>query len=267
MEIKFEKVTYKKNITNLDMVFNENEITSIIGKNGSGKTDILDLIACSIFPSEGQISIGRRKINKDLRKKEIFDIKKQISYLVEDYQNQLFNINILEDIKYNVNNIDQKKLDDLLKLFNLNADILKKNYLEVSNSEKKKICLIKTFLKNSKILILDNPNSDLDNKCVQNLIKILKKMRHEGKIIVLTSHNSEFILQVSDRVIVFNERKVILDGSKYEVMTNKSILNSINMETPDVIRFEDKVLKLKKIRLGYRDNINDLIKDIYRNAK
>lgn len=267
MEIKLKNVTYKKNIKKLNLTFKENEITSIIGKNSCGKTDILDLIYCTDLLEDGEIKIGDLIIDKNIKLKKVLQIRRNISYLVDDYKKQLFNINIFEDIKYAIGNINKELLENLLKLFDLNEDILSKNYLEISRGEKKKICLIITFLKDSKVILLDNPTSGLDYKSTQNLIKFLKKEKRNGKIIILTSYNSDFVLQVSDRVIVIDDKKFILDEDKYKAMSNKDLLNRVHFETPNIINFENRVLELKKIKLGYRDNINDLIKDIYRNVK
>ena len=104
-------------------------------------------------------------------------------------------------------------------------------------------------MKDSKVILLDNPTSGLDYKSTQNLIKFLKKEKRNGKIIILTSYNSDFVLQVSDRVIVIDDKKVILDEDKYKAMSNKDLLNRVHFETPNIINFENRVLELKKINV------------------
>jgi len=268
MEVKFDKVTYKNFIKDLNLNFKSGEITSIIGKNGSGKSQILNLIYGLYLPDSGTIKIGRKKIDKNTKISNLRKNKHEISYLKENYLNELFNINIFEDLKSGLKgSIDKENLKSLMKSFGLSEEILKKCYLEISDSEKKRICLIKLILSDSKILILDNATSGLDYKYTQNLMKVLKKLKRKDKVIILVSQSSEFVLQVSDRVIVIDNKKIILDGDKYEVMSNKNVLDNINMDIPSVINFVDIVYKIKKIKLGYRDNINDLIKDIYRHAK
>lgn len=259
MELKLDNIN---NILNLN--FKSNEITSIIGKNGSGKTDILNIIYGFKEIQEGNLKFGKNIINNE---KKIKEFRKNISYLTEDFNNQLFNINIKEDIKYGLDNFDKEKLNELLKLFSLDEEILSKNYSELSSGEIKKILLISAILKDSKIILLDNPTSNLDNKSIQSLIKILKRLKRKDKLIIIVSYDSDFLLQVSDRVIVIDNKKVILDGKKFDILSNEKILNKIHLDVPSVIRFENRVLQLKNIKLGYRDNINDLIKDIYRNAK
>ena len=172
-----------------------------------------------------------------------------------------------EDIKFYLGEYDQLRLEEILKSFNLNEKILENSYLDLSSSEAKKIILTIAFMSNSKILILENPNISLDNKSTQTLIKELKKLKREERIILVTSYTSDFLLEVSDRVIVTANNKIIEEGNKYEIFPNKQLLEKINLEVPKVLEFINKVKELKNIKLGYRDNINDLIKDIYRHAK
>ena len=179
----------------------------------------------------------------------------------------LFNINIKEDIKFYLGEYNESKLYELLKLFNLDSTILDNNYLELSSSEKRKILLIIGLMIDSKIIILENPTFRLDNKAIQSLVKCLKKIKREEKIIIITSYNTNFLLEIADRIVVLDNRKIIEDGNKFDVLSNKKILNKINLNIPNIIQYVDKVKELKNIKIGYRDNINDLIKDVFRYAK
>ena len=179
----------------------------------------------------------------------------------------MFSINIKEDIKYSLNG--KKKTNDIfdmLKLFNLDEMILEKNYLELSNGEKKKICIISILLKNSNIILMDRPDSYLDDKSIQSLIKILKRLKKE-KVIIISSNNINFILQISEKVVVINKTKVIECDDKFNILNNEAIMNRIGFSIPFVVEFENRVKKIKNIILVQRDNVNDLLKDIYRNVK
>ena len=247
-----------------DISFNlkENEITSIIGKNNSGKTLILDMIYCLNFDYSGNITINEKKLDKESK----LNVRNDIFYLMNDLDKLLFNINIREDIKYVVDKLDEKKLEELFKLFDLDITILDKSYLEISNTEKKKVLLVIAFLSNKKILLLDNPTLYLDYKSKQSLIKLLKRNKKE-KIILIVSMDTNFLLNVSNRVIVINDKKIVLDDNKYKVFENKSLLDKIGLKQPEICNFKNKVKVEKNINLSNSDNINDLLKDVYRNAK
>lgn len=269
MEIKFVDIDYKDKLKKLSFIINDNEITSIVGKNNSGKSSILKLIFGEYLPTNGKLKISRSVITSDTKIKNIINIRKNVSFAETNSENKLFNITVLEDIKYYLGSsrINKKNLAELLNEFNLPEEILTKSYLELSSSEKKKISLIQLFLKNTRIMLFDNPTEYLDSKSVQNLVKILKRKKRENKIIIIVSYNSEFLLKVSDRILAIDNGKIINDSDKYLFFTNDNILSIVDLQKPYVIEFEQLVEKLKGIKLGYRDNINDLIKDIYRHAK
>ena len=119
----------------------------------------------------------------------------------------------------------------------------------------------------SKIIILENPTLGLDTKTTQTLVKCLKKLKREEKNIIITSYNTDFLLEVSDRIVVLDNKKIIEDGNKFDILSNKKVLNKVNLNVPNIIQFIDKVKELKNIKISYRDNINDLIKDVFRYAK
>lgn len=249
-----------KNYKDENISFTKNEINSIIGINENSKNSILNLV-CEFQKKED--SKIENNVDENIEKTKS---KSYVFWLKENYSNMLFNINIKEDIKFYLDNYNKEELEELLKIFELDSKILGKTYIELSSSEIRKILLIIGFLLPVKILIIENPTLNLDVKSRQILIKILKRQKRE-KTIILTSHNENFLLEVSDNVIVFDDDKLIKAGNKFEILRDEKLLNKTNLEVPNVVRFINKVKQLKNIKLGYRDNINDLIKDIYRYAK
>ena len=242
MEIEVINNILNDEYYNLKYKVEEGIIVSILGRNSIEETQLFD------------------KIYKKIEKDKLF-------YLKQDYINSLFNINILEDIKYNNHPVDEKKINDLLKFFNIN-DKVKSNYLELSEGEIKKALLVKLFAGNYKVILLDDPTSGLDDESISKLIIQLKREKRKGRIILISSKNSEFINQVSDEIVLLNNCK----NDKAEfinihnpdiILRNTEILRELDMSMPEIIKF--KILaESKKIKLGKSNNINDLIKSIYR---
>lgn len=267
MAIKFANVSYKNQFEKVNFQIDKGKITSIVGKSGSGKTTVFNLIVGEDLNFEGKITLGKKILDKNSKSKQLKEIRKDIFYLRQDYYNQLFNINVLEDINYYVGSFNKNELEELLKSFALDSCILTKHYSELSDGEIKKVLLIITLLCDKKILLLDDVSSGLDLKGKSTLIKQLKKTKREGKIIILSSNDANFLLKFVDVVLCIDNNKIVVEIDKYNFFDNKDILNKCSMEIPKTLQLKDVVLKRKKIKLLYRDNINDLIKDIYRNAK
>lgn len=267
MAVKFIDLKYKDIFENINLELKENQIVSLVGYNGSGKTSFLNLMACIDLDFTGQFIIDKKEVCNKMKSKDLEKIKSKIFYLTQNYNDQLFNVSVLEDIKYIKFNLSNNKLDDLLKSFNLDNNILNKSYFELSDGEIKKILIISMLLKNSKVILLDDPTSGLDQKSISTLVKILKKEKRNDKLIIIASQDSEFLLSITDKVLMLDDKKIFEIDDKYEFFDNQVLLNKCGLEKPNVLKFREIVLNRKKIKLVYRDNINDLIKDIYRSAK
>lgn len=263
MEIKFSNISCEL-FKNFNFNFSSSCITSIISRNENEIKIIFDLIYGLKKLEDGEIKLGRTVIKKDILLNKIYSLRKNISYLSNEFG--LFNINVKEDLKIISEKNSSKQLEDFLKKFNLEDNILNKNYCDLSKSEKQKILMIGLLLKDSKYILLINPTNNLDYKSSQSLVKILKSLKREGKTIILSSNDSDFLLQVSDNVLLIENGKVLTSGNKYEILGSK-LLDRFELNLPEILNFENVVENIKNRRLNYRDNILDLIKDIYRDVK
>ena len=134
----------------------------------------------------------------------------------------------------------------------------------LSSSEIFKVALASVVALNPKILILDEPSIYLDNKSKKMLCKIIRTMKQRyNKTIIILSYNLDFLIEISDYLYVINEGQKIFEGTKQDVFKNDKILEKNGIRSTKTIEFSKLVEKEKGIKIGYRDNINDLIKDIY----
>lgn len=279
MEIKFDKVhfTYDKInfhkrevLNNINLIFKEGKINALIGKSGSGKTTLVEIIYGVLRPSSGNVLIDNVIMNEETKERIRFDI----GMVFQDVNEQFFNKTVKEELEANLKlynyRIDelQKRIIDALIMVGLSDEYLNLNISLLSSGEKKKVALASALVLNPKILILDEPMVGLDLKSKKELIKLLRLLKNRyKKTIVIISNNLDFILENVDYVYVLNDKKIVMEGKKLDVFKQVDKLKKYGIIVPNIIFFEDLVLKKKGIKLGYRDEINDLIKDIYRCAK
>ena len=272
MEIKFDKVnfTYKKInycehevLKNINIKLKAGKINAIVGKSGSGKTTLLELITGILKPTTGKVLIDEKEIDN---LNNAFDI----GYVSQD-NNQFLQKTVKEELEmllklYNYKLKEKKKrINDSLIMVGLNEKYLNLNINNLSSGEKKKLALASALILNPSILIIDEPVIGLDRKTKEELKKIFRILKTRyNKTIIFVSNNLDFVLEVADYVYVLYDKEIVLEGKKIDVLSKTDILKEYGIIGPNITSFENLVLTKKQIKIGYRYEINDLIKDIYR---
>lgn len=272
MEIKFDKVnfTYKKInycehevLKNINIKLKAGKINAIVGKSGSGKTTLLELITGILKPTTGKVLIDEKEIDN---LNNAFDI----GYVSQD-NNQFLQKTVKEELEmllklYNYKLKEKnKRINDSLIMVGLNEKNLNLNINNLSSGEKKKLALASALILNPSILIIDEPVIGLDRKTKEELKKIFRILKTRyNKTIIFVSNNLDFVLEVADYVYVLYDKEIVLEGKKIDVLSKTDILKKYGIIGPNITSFENLVLTKKQIKIGYRYEINDLIKDIYR---
>jgi len=272
MEIKFRHVTYLLNkieiLSDINAEFSSKNITAIVGRSGAGKTILLELIDSLIAPTTGEIFVNGKSIKENTK-----EIKKNIGYLFECPKEQFFCKTVKEEIDFILMDIKdenekKKRIKASLLLMELDEEILEKSPFELSNGQQRKLSLLMILVKDPEVLILDEPFNGLDPINKKSITKVLKMLKKDyNKTIIIASKDTDSILKIADYIYVLDNKKIRLEGTKYEVFKEENKLNRYGIKIPDLVKFSNTVLKEKNIKIGYRDEINDLIKDIYRNVK
>lgn len=259
MAIRFKDVDYKDILNKVSFEIKMGKVNTIVGCSGSGKSILIQMLCMLKSPTKGKILV---------------DDTYKIGLVSQQVEEQLFCETVEDELKSNLEsfNYEKEKLDkkvrDSLKMVELSLDILKRDPLKLSSSEMRKLSLAKALSINPQILILDEPCIGLDTSEKETILKIIQKLkRRYSKTIIMVTEDVEFVHLISDNIIGISKGKVLHTGNKYSFFKEVDLLKRNKIAVPKIIEFEDMVLKRKNIKLGYRDDINDLIKDILRNVK
>jgi len=202
--LKNIKKKFKNKIVldDINLSINENTITGIIGRNGSGKTVLLKIISGLYFSDEGNIDYNNKYcLNND------YGILIDCGFL--DNETGYENLKLLSLLK---NKIKPLEIYDILKFVGLDP-YDKTKYKNYSTGMKQKLKLAQALMEKPKVLILDEPFNGLDQKSVDYFRKIFLEMKQNGTTIILTSHYKEDIEKLCDKVYIMNEGRL----KKYEM--------------------------------------------------
>ena len=193
---------------NLDLSINYGEVCALIGINGSGKTTLLKILSTLTKPDSGSLSISgltSRKNGEDIRKLVGLVTHNHLLY------NQLTGYENLKFVGklYRVQNIDEKikELSSLLKL----DKVLDKQIGYLSHGFQKRVSIARALIHNPLLLLLDEPESNLDHLSKTVLFEMIKRFKESGKTILVTTHNIEAIVNIADRILLVSKNKISLD--------------------------------------------------------
>lgn len=232
IELKNVSFSYNKDnlvINNISFKAKQNEVTAICGKSSCGKTTLLKLISRLYDYDKGEILIGGYDI-KNISTNSLF---KNISIVFQDVV--LFNTTVLENIRIGNLNASDDEVKVAYNLANCNDidinTIIGENGTKLSGGQRQRIAIARAFLKNAKILILDEIAASID---VENETKIQESLKKliKNKTVLVISHRIKSI-ENADNIIVLDDGKVVGEGKHKELLQNceiyKNMIKKINL--------------------------------------
>ncbi len=212
---------------NVNLTVNRGEILSILGENGSGKTTLMNIIAGIYFPDEGRIFIDGNEVvirsPKDAFKYKIGMIHQHFKLVDVFSATQNIILGLKEEGGFNYKAATEK-VKAICDKYGFEIDPLKKIH-EMSVSEKQTVEIIKVLYRGADILILDEPTAVLTPQETQKLFNVLRKMREDGKSIIIITHKLHEVLSLSDKVAVLRKGEYV--GTVVTAETNESELTEM----------------------------------------
>tara|TARA_X000000368_G_C23044566_1_gene718558 strand:- start:738 stop:2426 length:1689 start_codon:yes stop_codon:yes gene_type:complete len=214
-------------INNISFEIKKNKTTALLGESGSGKSTIVDLILKIYKPDNGNILID----DTDLLNINSNSLRQNISYVSQDAL--FFNRTIEENIKLFNTEISDKNIQNSMRILNLENVIpeikstLGQGGINLSSGQKQKLNFIRSYLKPSELLILDEPTSNLDFDSEDTLKKYIEEVKNDQTILLIT--HSRRLLELADEIVVIEKGEILDNGPSKEILkNNKYVLKMVD---------------------------------------
>jgi polar amino acid transport system ATP-binding protein len=203
-------------IKNIDFKVEDKEVVAIVGPSGSGKTTLLRCINRLEVPTSGHVYISDIKITG----RNINKLRPKIGMVFQNF-NLFPHMKIMENLIYAPMQVlgmkkeaADLKAQNLLKKFGMeNKANSKPN--DLSGGQKQRIAIIRSLMMNPELILFDEPTSALDPEVVQDIVDVIKSLKSEMTVIVVT-HHIKFAKAIADRIIFMDQGQVLCNQNTAE---------------------------------------------------
>ena len=237
-DITFKNVCFKYDQTGIEIFKSFNlkiksgKVLGIVGKVGSGKTSLVDLISRIYDPKKGDIFIG----DKNLKSIEISELRSLISYVPQN--NFLFSESIKKNIEFGNPNSSIDDITNAAKLAEIDLEIEKfqnvydtilgERGVTLSGGQAQRISIARSFIKDSDIYLFDDCFSSLDSDTEDRILKNLKN-NFQNKTLIIISHRVSCVKH-ADNIIVLDNGRIIQSGSHNELLKDKGYYKDLYLK-------------------------------------
>lgn len=277
MGINFSKVNYtyapqKKKVKNkyiledINLTISEkNEFITIVGHTGSGKSTLVQMMNALLVPTTGSVTVFGNEITYK-KQKNLKRLRKNVGLVFQFPEYQLFEETVLKDVCFGPKNYKLEnpvaKAKEALTSVKIYEDKYEKSPFRLSGGEKRKAAIAGILASEPNVLILDEPTVGLDPQTKKELLLLLKEINKEKTVIIIT-HDMNALWEVSTRVIVLDDKKIVYDGDKYTLFKNEELVRKHSLDYPDIIKIMNTIKeKTGKDMDVYKENIDDAFDEL-----
>ena len=227
-------------LSNINFDIYDGEIVGIIGHTGSGKSTLLQHLNGLLKPDSGTIVIGNTDITAPgVAMKEI---RRRVGLVFQYPEYQLFEETVALDVAFGPKNLGlseaevSDRVEEALELVGLDyQDIKDRSPFDLSGGQKRRVAIAGVIAMKPHVLILDEPTAGLDPGAHQDILNMIEEVHEaQNNIIIFVSHNMADVANLSDKVMVLDNGKLVTVGRPQEVFSKKDRLESIGLNVPPI---------------------------------
>ncbi len=242
----------------VNLTIEEGEFIVITGPSGCGKTTLCRTLN-GLVPQfhRGYIAGHVFVDDKDTRENKVAELARVVGLVFQNPSNQLVTLNVMKELAFGPENLGVapeeiiKRIDFLIDALDL-EHLKEKHPHEMSGGEQQRLAIAATLAMQPKILVADEPTSNLDPKSAETILSILTQLNKQGMTIVVVEHRLDLVARDASRVILMDKGKIVADGPPREVLS-MDMCQDIGVGIPKATqiykRLLEKGLDLKTVPL------------------
>lgn len=246
MEIEKLNYTYPSSgeeavhaLRDVTLSIEEGEFLALAGRSGSGKSTFVRHLNGLLRADSGDIKYRGQPIYA--KKYPLGKLRQKVGLVFQYPEHQLFSRTVLDDVAFGPKNMgaDKSQAEDMarkaLEKVGIGEELFSSSPYELSGGQMRRVAIAGVLAMGPEVLVLDEPTAGLDPYSKRQLFALLREMQGNGTTIILVSHSMEEISEYADRVVVFLDGTVCMDGSPEDVFSQKEFLDGAGLEMPQIM--------------------------------
>jgi biotin transport system ATP-binding protein len=225
-------------LANIDLAIKPAEFVVVAGANGSGKSTLFKHLNGLLLPSEGDVLIDGVAVEDDFRR-----ARKMVGMIFQDADSQIVGETVFDDAAFGPENLGVP-LDEVREIVTRTLELVGLSHLKdmaphlLSGGEKRRLAIAGVLTMKPKILVFDEPFSNLDYPGIKQVLLQMATLHRSGHTIVVSTHNLETVFGLADRMILMQAGKIVKDGCFKDLLSS---VEEFGIRMPEAIRLGKKV--------------------------
>jgi cobalt/nickel transport system ATP-binding protein len=221
----------------IDLVIGCGQHVAIVGANGSGKSTLLKMLDGLVFPTSGGIVAFGAPLTEEALEDPAFrrDFRSRVGFVFQEADVQLFCSDVRDELAFGPLQLGlpedevRRRVDEVAGHLRIEK-LLDRPPYSLSGGEKKRVAIGSVITMQPHVLLLDEPTNALDPRSQVWLLDVLEEWKHEGRTVVMATHDLSAAAEAADRLVVLSEdHTVVADGTPDDVLAQRDLLLSVNL--------------------------------------
>jgi energy-coupling factor transport system ATP-binding protein len=218
----------------------------IVGQNGSGKTTLTKLFNGLLRPTSGSVIVDGR----DTAKHSVQEMAGTIGYVFQNPNHQLFASSVAEELAFGPTNMKMSpeevkaKVEEAFEFFDL-GQYRDHHPYRLSFPLRKLVGIASVFTMGPKVFVLDEPTTGQDHQTTRVINRLIHKLSERGSTVICVTHDMPLVADVSERMIVMWNAKMIADGTPKQVFSDTEVMQRTHIAPPQIAQISMQ-LKARK---------------------
>lgn len=215
----------------------DGEFLAVIGHTGSGKSTLIQHLNGLIRPTGGTVVVDGMDIAD--KGTNLREVRRRVGLVFQYPEYQLFEETVYRDIAFGPKNMKlseaevDERVREAARFVGIGEELFEKSPLELSGGQKRRIAIAGVIAMRPKVLILDEPTAGLDPGGCEGILKNVLDYRHQtGSTVLFVTHSMDDAARIADRLIVFHEGGIAMDGTPDEVFSRARELTEMGLDVP-----------------------------------